>query len=118
MMMKALALVVCAFMAVLAVEATVVEDSTVVTLEREWQGSFADDAKFDSVESLRDPMELLLEEVEAENVQFKTAGRTPLTPSQGYGSHGFSRSPSSRSIKPGTKSSLVSVVNFTRPVSP
>ena len=45
-------------------------------------------------------------------------GFTPLMPSQGYFSQGGSRSPSSRSRKPGTKNSFVSVVSFTRPVSP
>jgi len=36
-------------------------------------------------------------------------------PSHGYCAHGGSRSPSSRSRKPGTKNSRVSVVSFTRP---
>src|SRR5688572_7104178 len=45
-------------------------------------------------------------------------GLTPLTPSQGYGSQGGSRSPSSLSRNPGTKNSRVSVVNRTRPVLP
>src|SRR5690606_31253093 len=45
-------------------------------------------------------------------------GRTPLTPSHGYCSQGGSRSPSSRSRNPGMKSSFVSVVSLTRPVSP
>ena len=45
-------------------------------------------------------------------------GRTPLTPSQGYFSYGASRSPSSRSRKPGMKNSFVSVVSITRPVWP
>ncbi len=45
-------------------------------------------------------------------------GRVPLMPSQGNSSQGGSRSPSSRSKKPGMKNSLVSVVSFARPVSP
>ena len=45
-------------------------------------------------------------------------GRTPLTPSHGYFSVGFSRSPSSRSRKPGMNVSFVSVYSFTRPVWP
>ena len=45
-------------------------------------------------------------------------GRTPLTPSQGYFSYGGSRSPSSRSRKPGMNSSLVSVYSLTRPAWP
>lgn len=45
-------------------------------------------------------------------------GRVPEMPSHGYFSCGFSRSPSSRSMKPGMKSSLVMVYSFTRPVSP
>src|SRR5262249_7147592 len=45
-------------------------------------------------------------------------GRTPLTPSHGYAVQGGSRSPSSRSRKPGMKNSLVSVVRRTRPVRP
>ena len=44
-------------------------------------------------------------------------GRTPLTPSHGYLSQGFSRSPSSRSRKPGMNVSRVNVVSRTRPVS-
>jgi putative acetyltransferase len=45
-------------------------------------------------------------------------GRTPLTPSQEKRSVSGSRSPSSRSRKPGMKNSFVSVVNFTRPAWP
>jgi tannase/feruloyl esterase len=45
-------------------------------------------------------------------------GRTPLTPSQANRPAAGSRSPSSRSRKPGMKNSFVSVVSLTRPVAP